>query len=133
MLYEMGKYAWKNGWVKETINYFEEVLKESAATFPPSLEEKAQMLCMMGNCYLRIERYEASLEKYREALGLLGNMEGNVVKCADIHMIVGTIYQKMKNFEKAIEHFQSSYQMKKAAQPRSKIDLLAPLSHIALA
>ena len=34
VLYEMGKYAWKNGWISETINYFQDVLKESPTSFP---------------------------------------------------------------------------------------------------
>ena len=56
----------------------------------------------------------------------------NVAQCGDVHMTLGYIYQKIKHFEEALDHFGKAYQLKKLKYPTDNKDLIIPLNNIAI-
>jgi tetratricopeptide (TPR) repeat protein len=54
------------------------------------------------------------------------------MKCSDVHLSIGTIHQKMKHFEDAIDHFNKSYLLKKSVLPKNSVELIVPLNSLAL-
>ena len=58
--------------------------------------------------------YDKGAYYYHKALNILSeNIQENGSKCADIHLSLGSIYEKTNNNDEAIDHLEQSYKLKR--------------------
>ncbi|MBI1278241.1 MAG: tetratricopeptide repeat protein [Anaerolineaceae bacterium] len=76
-------------------------------------KQEADAINILGNNHERLGNWHEALDYYLEALSL-SEQQGNTAHVAVMRSNIGDIYASMGNFEKAIEHYQDSYQLDKA-------------------
>ncbi len=73
-------------------------------------KQEADAINILGNNHERLGNWHEALDYYLEALSL-SEQQGNLAHVAVMRSNIGDIYASMGNFEKAIKHYQDSYQL----------------------
>ena len=76
--------------------------------------------------------YDKAADYYTKSLSLLSlEPENNIAKIANVHLSLGTIYQRTNHLNEAIEHFEQSLKLKSTLLPPLSPELLQPLFTLA--